>query len=501
MMVILPGVKMKKAAYITLIIVLAMQIVVSLHAAPAAYADTTTIVRPIVFPVLGGGTYSNDFYSSRSDGIHHATDIFNYKFRELVAVMDGVVTSVVSPQASWGYSITIRDDAGYNYRYIHMNNDNPGTDDGAGGEMHAYAQDMRVGNRVVQGQHIGYLGDSGNAETTSSHLHFEMYDGNNQYINPFYSLNSAPRLNAVVQYPQLKDELLPYGDRPLGVNVAMGNFDSDPALEYITGVAAGGGPHVRMFDSNNAPMAFSQYVFDPNFQGGVDVAAGDFDGDGVDEIIVGAGAGAGPHVRVLKVNGQVMAEFYAYDPSFKGGITVAAGDIDGDGSPEIITGAGPGGSPEVRAFKITGAMVSDLLVYAADFRGGVDVAAGDVIGDSKAEIVTASGAGEPGMVRVLDKNGNEQSRINAYSSYYYGGVRVSVGNVKTSTSKSEILTVPKSAGEPHTAMFNGAGTQILDEAYFKEAWWLGYNDIAAGFNSSLAATGVNRRASVKKALD
>ena len=491
---------MKKASYFSLIIALALQLTLLLFPAPGAQADVN-LVRPIVFPVLGGGTYSDDFNSIRSDGIHHATDIFNSKHRELVAVMDGVVTSVVSPQASWGYSITIRDDAGYYYRYIHMNNDTPGTDDGNGGEMNAYAPDMRVGNRVVQGQHIGYLGDSGNAETTSPHLHFEIYDGNNQYIDPFFSLNQAPRLSSVAAYPQLKDEALPYGPRPLGVSIAMGNFDSDPALEYVTGVSAGGGPHVRTFDSNDAPMAFSQYVFDPNFQGGVDVATADFDGDGIDEIIVSAGPGAGPHVRVLKLNGQVLAEFYAYDVGFTGGVSVTAGDIDGDGIPEIITGAGPGGAPLVRAFKLNGTVVSNFLVYAPDFRGGVDVASGDVIGDSKAEIVTANGAGESGMVRVLDKNGNELSRIYAYGGEYRGGVRVSVGNVKTSTSKSEILTVPKNDGAPHTAMFNGAGTQILDEAYFKESWWLGYNDIAAGYNISLASTGVNRRASVKRGLD
>lgn len=491
---------MKKAHYIFFAVMLVLQICLPLYLSSPAQADVNT-VRPIVFPVLGGGTYSNDFYSGRSGGIHHATDIFNSKYRELVAVANGVITHVVTPQASWGYSITIRDDQGYNYRYIHLNNDTPGTDNGAGGEMNAYAPDMKAGNRVVQGQHIGYLGDSGNAENSIHHLHFEIYDGNNQYINPFYSLNQAPRLNSLVQYPPLTNEFLPYGHRPLGVSIAMGNLDSDPASEIVTGVSAKGGPHLRTFDSNNQPMAFNQYVFDPNFQGGIDVATGDVDGDSIDEIITSTGPGAGPHVRVIKMNGQVLAEFYAFDPTFKGGVRVAAGDLDGDGKDEIITGAGPGGGPRVKAFKINGTVAADLLVYAPDFRGGVDVASADVIGDSKEEIITANGKGEAGLVRVLAINGAELSRIYAYSSTYKGGVRVSAGNVKTSSSKSEILTVPENEGAPHIAMFNGAGTQVLDDGHFMESWWRGYNDVAAGFDFSRAGTGVNRRAAAKTGLN
>ena len=94
------------------------------------------------------------------------------------------------------------------------------------------------------------------------------------------------------------------------------------------------------------------------------VAAGDVDGDGRADIITGAGPGGGPHVRVFSgVDLHELASFYAFDPTFAGGVSVAAGDIDGDGHSDIITGAGPGsgeaditaellgsGGPEVRIF-------------------------------------------------------------------------------------------------------------------------------------------------------
>lgn len=144
--------------------------------------------RDITFPVIGSASYSNDYYAQRASGPHHATDIIGKKHQRLVAVVSGTITDVQHPEPYWGYSVTIRDDAGYRYRYIHMNNDTPGTDNGAGGGMNAYAPDIREGNRVVKGQHIGYIGDSGNAENTVSHVHFEMFKPDGGVTNPYSSL-------------------------------------------------------------------------------------------------------------------------------------------------------------------------------------------------------------------------------------------------------------------------------------------------------------------------
>ena len=84
---------------------------------------------------------------------------------------------------------------------------------------------------------------------------------------------------------------------------------------------------------------------------------GDVDGDGLAEVITGAGPAGGPHVRVFSLRGggvTELASFYAYDPAFTGGVHVAAADLTGDGVAEIITGAGPGGGPHVRVFQFAG---------------------------------------------------------------------------------------------------------------------------------------------------
>src|SRR5205085_4754006 len=90
--------------------------------------------------------------------------------------------------------------------------------------------------------------------------------------------------------------------------------------------------------------------------------------------VTGAGAGGGPHVRVFDALGERLS-FFAYDAAFRGGVRVASGDVNRDGVPDIITAPGPGGGPHVRVFDgRTGAPIAGFLAYEAAFRGGLFVA-------------------------------------------------------------------------------------------------------------------------------
>lgn len=149
-------------------------------------------VRPIVFPVNGDYSFSNDFGDPRSGGrTHEGVDIITKKMTPLVSAVDGYISFLPSVEPSWGYAVYIQDNEGYSYRYLHMNNDTPGTDDGAGGPLYAYAPNISRGTRVVAGQLIGWAGDSGNAESVGSHLHFEIHTPNGTAINSYQSLLAA----------------------------------------------------------------------------------------------------------------------------------------------------------------------------------------------------------------------------------------------------------------------------------------------------------------------
>jgi hypothetical protein len=258
-------------------------------------------------------------------------------------------------------------------------------------------------------------------------------------------------------------QFAPYPGFGGGVTVATGDVTGDGVEDLITGAGPGGGPHVRVFDgaallsSGSAvqvpgPIG-SFFAYAAEFRGGVNVAAGDVNGDGRADVITGAGMGGGPHVIAYDaVTGARLASFFAYDPNFSGGVSVAAGDITGDGRAEIITGAGAGGGPHVKAFNVaTGApiVVREFFAYDAAFRGGVYVAAGDLNNDGLAEIITGAGASGGPHVEVF--NGANQALISsffAYDSRFTGGARVAVGDYDND-GVLEIVTGAGPGGGPH----------------------------------------------------
>lgn len=222
-----------------------------------------------------------------------------------------------------------------------------------------------------------------------------------------------------------------------GVRVAAGDIDHDGIPDLIAAAGPGGGPHVKVYsgktgDLLDGPLG-SFYAYASTFSGGVWVAGGDVDGDGWADVITGAGASGGPHVKAFSgATGEVIASFYAYAPNFLGGATVAAADFTGDGKADIVTGAGAGGGPHVRVFDLnaTGgpAEVFGFYAFAESFTGGVEVGsdplASDVTGDGRADIVTGMGMGGSG-VKVFDGvYGKEVRSFQAFGTSFTGGVRV-----------------------------------------------------------------------------
>jgi hypothetical protein len=175
---------------------LAVVTVALLAVAPAAAAGP--VVKPIVFPVDGPVTYTDTFGAPRSGHTHEGQDLMGKKMLPLLAAVDGTVHRVKFDNAI-GNSVTIKAADGWTYHYIHVNNDTPGTDDGKATRAQAFPAGIVTGAKVTRGQVVGYLGDSGNAESSGSHLHFEIrqpaaagsYQGTP--INPYQSLQQAVR--------------------------------------------------------------------------------------------------------------------------------------------------------------------------------------------------------------------------------------------------------------------------------------------------------------------
>jgi hypothetical protein len=219
-----------------------------------------------------------------------------------------------------------------------------------------------------------------------------------------------------------------------GVRVAMGDVNNDGRDEIVVAAGPRGdgthvGPLVRVFDGKTGmalpgPLG-SFHAYDASFQGGVFVAVGDVNGDGRADIITGAGEGGSPVVSVWNgLDGRLLNSFYASAPSFTGGVRVAAGDVDGDGRAEIITGAGAGALPAVQVFRgDTGQLVKSFLAYPSDFKGGVFVGTCDMDGKGQVQILTGAGAGGGPHVKIW-QNYNPVLSFFPFSPYFTGGVTV-----------------------------------------------------------------------------
>jgi hypothetical protein len=222
------------------------------------------------------------------------------------------------------------------------------------------------------------------------------------------------------------------------------------------GAGAGGGPHVRLFHGRRGADAVNFYAYDPDFTGGVRVAVADVNGDGILDVITAPGPGMPPLVRVFSGRDlSIISEFYAYDREWTGGLFVAAADITGNGKAEIVTGADAGGGPHVRIFRGDGQLLREFFPYDRQFRGGVRVAIGDVNGDGVADVVTAPGPGMPPLVRVFDgRNLSVLRDWMAYEPNFQGGVFVALADL-TRQGRDEIVTGADAGGGPHVRIFNG----------------------------------------------
>ncbi len=238
--------------------------------------------------------------------------------------------------------------------------------------------------------------------------------------------------------------LNPFTDYTGALRVAEADTNNDGFAEILVGTGPGFSSRVALYDGRTQGLLFDFTPFESTFLGGVYVALGDLTGDGRADLVVTPDEGGGPRVRVF--NGESFAPFIDFfgidDPAFRGGARASVGDLNFDGTGDLIVAAGFAGGPRVAGYNgialsngRTERLFGDFFVFEETLRNGVFLSVADLDADGFADLIAGGGPG--GGPRVLALSGRDLM-TNAYTviaNFFAGdpnarsGVRVATKNL------------------------------------------------------------------------
>ena len=260
--------------------------------------------------------------------------------------------------------------------------------------------------------------------------------------------------------------------RGLGLQALSADIDGDGATrEIITYINIPGyGPQIRVFDFTGHTLLGSFMAYDTNFRGGINVTTGDFDYDGVDELVVVPVSGGGPQMRIFKYypldNHFVLIDsLFVFNQAWRLGLNVQTGDLNNNGYDEIVVYPISNGGPHVKIYEYTlkneqttFKLLDEFLALDANFKGGLNLVIGDLDNNNQEEIVLVPKSNGGPNLRIYQYNTDtNQTELLTWSFVYpqgfTGGVNLVLGDLNHDQ-KREIITVPSQDGGPHLRVFN-----------------------------------------------
>jgi hypothetical protein len=300
-------------------------------------------------------------------------------------------------------------------------------------EQYGVTSPSFVGYHLLRVQSFGQIdqsyGDSGfkGASVSTSDLPYESPAIN--FSPDATDVQISGPIRSVNVYSATQNSFVPVGSinylphAVVSVRTVTADVNGDGVPDLIGGSGPGGGPHVIVIDGKTKFRMAEFFAFEQSFFGGINVTAGDLNGDGKAEIVVTPDRGGGPIVAVydgakladgFNNDAQITRFFGIDDKNFRGGARAAVGDVNGDGTADLLVSAGFEGGPRIALFDGLGIapgttpppkLRPDFFAFEPSLRNGAYVTLGDLNGDGQAELVFGGGPGGAPRVRAFDGKG------------------------------------------------------------------------------------------------
>jgi len=228
----------------------------------------------------------------------------------------------------------------------------------------------------------------------------------------------------------LEKEFYPFPEtsQVQGVNVASGDVNGDGLNEIVVASGRNEKPTIKIF--NNQLELINQFqAYADNFTKGFKVSVAKLYPNLAAVILTAPNEGGGPHIRIFNGHGVLITEFFAFDSKVYSGVNVTAGDVNKDGQMEIIAGSGYQSEPMVKIYDNYGNFIRQFLAYDKKIKSGVNVLAFDMNSDGQAEIITVPYMDAGSEVRIFNSDGILLNKFNAYQADYLGGVNLTAADV------------------------------------------------------------------------
>jgi hypothetical protein len=237
-----------------------------------------------------------------------------------------------------------------------------------------------------------------------------------------------------------------------------------PAGIFAAAVPAGSPSVVAVFDAVTKQEKFTVNAF-AGFTGGVNVAVGDVNGDGTADLITGAGPGGGAAVNVFDgVNGALLKTFTVGDDASRAGVSVAAADFDGDGRVEIVAGGSLNGQPIVQVLRFSDGTATQTFTPFSGVKG-VSVAAGDFNGDGTPDVAAGAGPGGAPVVVVFNgKDGTVLLSQQVFESTFTGGVTLAAADLN-GDNNTDVIVSARTLGGPRVTVLAGPTGAVIQNFF------------------------------------